>query len=291
MKSNLLKISFGISVLFILSAAFNYGMTRYYLAIPFMALILYLSKSVFKRDNLFFASLILCIISILINNGLEKSSLLFPILDDGYVEVHEDGYLLTYSDGSGGFSKTEKMDFKCTGCGTTTSHKILKGEKYPVLGVSIHAGLSTKVGVKTSIGTFSAESFLNQKISTNKSIENKTFKRFGNAMYYPIALFTAISHIDTVLPGTMVLVEDDLGNIREATLSRVVTKGRAIKKGDKVRLNCTKKLKLKSSKGHYLCNLEFPHSKPKFGAYNNKVPSYFVTVDSKGIPIDLINYK
>jgi hypothetical protein len=290
MKSKLLKISFGISIFFILSATFNYGMTRYYLAIPFMGLALYLSKKIFKSKQIFFATIVLCIVSILLNNGLEKSSLIFPILSNGYVEVHEDGYLLTYSDGSGSFSKTGKIEFECTGCGKTTSHKVFKDERYPVLGVSIRAGLSTKVGVRTNIGIFSAGSFRDQNISTNKNIESTTFKWLGNAMYFPVAILASINEIDGILPGTLVLVEDDFGNIREATLSRVVTKGRSIKKGDKVRLDCSKKIKLNHSKGNYLCSLEFPNSKPKAGAYNNKVPAFSVAVDPTGTPINLIIY-
>lgn len=205
MKLKLLKISFGISIFFILSATFNYGMTRYYLAIPFMGLALYLSKKIFKSKQILIVTIVLCIVSVLVNNRLEKSSLIFPILNSGYVEIHEDGYLLTYSDGSGSFSKTGKIEFECTGCGKTTSHKIFKDEKYPVLGVSIRTGLSTKVGVKTNIGIFSAGSFLDQRISTNKNIENPTFKWLGNAMYFPIVIIAAINEIDGILPGTLVL--------------------------------------------------------------------------------------
>jgi hypothetical protein len=106
-------------------------------------------------------------------------------------------------------------------------------------------------------------------------------------MYFPLATLAAFSEIDGILPGIMVLVEDDFGNVREATLSRVVTKGRPIKKGDKVRLDCSKRIKFKDN---FLCNLEFPNSRPKAGTYNTKVPSFSVTVDSEGIPTNLINY-
>ena len=153
------KIVYILGVIFLISGATNIGLTGFFFAIPFAILLVFISHYSFKSKKLLLSSIFLILVCILVNITLEKNPFIFPILSGGTIEVLEDGYLVTYSDGSGGFSKksAQEQTVSCLGpsCGTDKSTPLKKGEIYNVTGVSItHPDLHTDVSLITSVGKF-----------------------------------------------------------------------------------------------------------------------------------------
>lgn len=185
------KVIFGISILFIIGGAFNDGFTKFYLAIPFAIIAIFISLKVFKNYRIFRTVIILCVMAVLINLSLEINPFVYPILRNGTITINKDGYLRTFSDGSGGFYEIDLDDFSCSGCGEIKFKKILKGETYPVIGVHItHPDFSTKINLVTPIGQFSENNYSSDRsISINKKEKNQLFTYIGALMAYPFAYF------------------------------------------------------------------------------------------------------
>lgn len=179
-----------VSLLFVLSGAFNYGFSRFFMAIPFMALVLWLARKAFANRQVSLASVAFCLLSLVVNLTLERNPLVFPILNDGYVKVNQDGYLQIFSDGSSGFSQTNQGNSDCVGCGETTYKPLNKGDKYKVTGVAIlHPDFSTTVDLMTEIGRFPEQDYKNNAtVTLNKPVENEIIRSLGALMYYPIAV-------------------------------------------------------------------------------------------------------
>ena len=168
-------------LMFVTSGALNYGFSRFYPSIPFMSLSIWISLK--RLRSLSFSLFIIgySVVSIFLNFQLEKSSLFFPILNQGTVTINRPGFLLTFRDGSSGFFEEESVN-------AVSSMPLKPGNVFDVTGVKmVYPDFGTEVQVQTSIGLFTVvPSYLNGAISTNKDIERPFFKHIGSLMYYPI---------------------------------------------------------------------------------------------------------
>ncbi len=189
------KTIFFVSLVFIISGAFNDGISRFVLAVPFMLIAGFIAFKKFKNHLVVGFVTFLSIAAIWMNLNLEKSSIVYPILDQGTVTVNKNGFLKTYSDGSGMYSETDVEEFKCAGCGEVKFQKINQGDVYPVQGIKVeHPDFSNKITLVTSIGQFSEHDYLtNKNITLNKDVKNKMFSHVSSLMYFPLIVFY-ISH-------------------------------------------------------------------------------------------------
>ena len=123
--------------------------------------------------------------------------MIFPILNDGYVEILEDGFYGRYSDGSGGYYSTnEKENYVPSQYLNPTFIPVKKGERFKVTGIRINNpdfGLSIKL--VTEIGRFSEHDYNpNPKygkpsIQPNKIVYNKSFMYISYLMAWPLFPF------------------------------------------------------------------------------------------------------
>lgn len=202
-KNVLFWIFYFVSVVFVLSGAVNNGFSLYFMAIPFMLYMLWVSKFKFQKNILLYVSIFFIIFSIIISHTQTKNPVLYPILSDGYVEILEDGYHDEYSDGSGGFLSYEEKDRDgCVGCGEIEYLKLKKGEKYKVIGVEIsHPEFGTEVNLITKIGQFgeydygSSKSLSNKSIYINKPVQSNWAKYLGILMAWPAIPMSMLSSI------------------------------------------------------------------------------------------------
>lgn len=149
-----------------------------------------------RNKKLFLSSFSSVLIAIITNLSLEKNFFVFPILNGGVVEIKNDGFLKIFSDGSGGFSVNDHPEDGCTGCGEIKYKKLNKGDKFPVLSVSIsHPNFSTSVNLDTEIGQFSEDDWKNGvNMNLNKPVESIFLKKIGLLMYYPILFPLVLSY-------------------------------------------------------------------------------------------------
>lgn len=156
-KQRLFWVLYITGAVFVLAGAVNFGFSYYFMAIPFMVFILWVSKSKLRNTGLFYFSIVFIALSIIISYTQTENPVLFPIISDGYVEVLKDGYQRTFvDDGSGGFVLEKDSIPRCTGCGEVKYTKISKGEVYQVLGVRVgHLDFGRNISVVTEIGEFS----------------------------------------------------------------------------------------------------------------------------------------
>lgn len=174
--------------LFIISGAVNAGATGFYLAIPFMLATSWISLRVIKNTRVTYFAHSLIFLSIIFNVTLTKNPLIFPIIDDGHIEIVSDGYYVTYIDGSGGFTteKSIKVDE------SQVSYKRLnKGERYKVNGIKISmSGLSSVLLLQTEIGTFSEIDYQNNgnieaNVLPSKEVYVGWARSLSVLMYWP----------------------------------------------------------------------------------------------------------
>lgn len=98
------NVSIVISILFSIGGAFNVGMTGFWMAVPFM---IFLGFLTFKKSRtIFVSSLVFILMCITINLTIYKNSFVFPVLKKGVqIEVVNDSLYRKYSDRSGSFIK------------------------------------------------------------------------------------------------------------------------------------------------------------------------------------------
>lgn len=200
------------SAIMSLGGAFNSGWSSFYLAIPFMAYLVY--KGYKSGTSFFVASIIFVLACIAVSKTLEKNSFVFPVLKGGEVTVLKDGFQRTFQDGSGGFVAFENLttnkpsneqqkvfdDFKTDPTRnkleyydsfTSTITKIKKDEKYAVTGLFDQTDdLSSTVSIITSVGKFRIEDIDSKSatysIKLNKKLQTTWSKYLGNLMYWPV---------------------------------------------------------------------------------------------------------
>lgn len=181
-----------IGIIFTLSGAVNAGLSLYFMAIPFMALMIWISKFKLKNKSLFYFSIALIIFSIGVSHTQTRNPILFPIISDGYIEILENGYQLTFSDGSGGFSLDNKEDIACIGCGEVIYTEVKKGEKFKVLAVRVeHPDFTTSITLVTEIGEFTEHDYRpwggeERAIGVNKPVRAKWAENLSGLMAWPI---------------------------------------------------------------------------------------------------------
>ena len=192
-----LKRSFGLvayilCLAFVFSGAFNYGFSRFWLALPFMSMAVFLSQVLFKKPFYIIITRAYCALCVGVNYTLEWNPLVFPILSDGYITITDDGYATSFSDGSGMVDTVPHNDLLCSTCGPVTSNHVYKGQRYKVLGLKVNGGIDApySINLLTELGGFTVHpgrDELNFKfISTNKPADSRFFSNVGILMYYPI---------------------------------------------------------------------------------------------------------
>ncbi|OHA84493.1 MAG: hypothetical protein A2408_01495 [Candidatus Yonathbacteria bacterium RIFOXYC1_FULL_52_10] len=195
-KKQLLWGLYGISIVFILGGAVNAGFSGYAMAIPFMGLALWVSRSKLQSRTAFSLAAALIVAAVFVSHTQTKNPILFPVLSDGYVEILEDGYQETFFDGSGGFTQEKDADV-CMGCGEITYTKLTKGDIYQVLGVRLgHPDFGTSISVVTEVGEFSKHDYspsagMDAYIKLNKPPRAHWADVVSFSMAWPIA-FLAI---------------------------------------------------------------------------------------------------
>lgn len=194
MKTPALKIIFGICVLFIISGAVNYGVSRFYFAIPFYVIAFVLSLKIFPRPKGALYVLALVFASIFINTTLEFNPLVFPILNGGYVEVVNDRLQNSSSEDTESFSNKNRSRVECTQCGFKNK-MLVEGYIYRVTGVKVsHRDFSTNVTLLTEVGEFTEYEYkTNRVVIPNKRVNSILFEKLRILMAYPLFLVNILS--------------------------------------------------------------------------------------------------
>lgn len=180
-----------VCLLFIISGTFNYGLTRFFFAIPFFAAACFLSVKLIPNRWLLYGTAIFVLIAIAVNLTLEKNPFVFPVLDGGYIEVHKDGYYKSFP-GGGIFVEDEPCiptnQIKCDNNVVVSS--LPAGTRLPVVGVRVEpagVGLKNVVLITESGMTISQDNIFifKDSLSTNKPIESTLLNELGSLMLYP----------------------------------------------------------------------------------------------------------
>lgn len=194
MKKIIWIIIFLIGCIFVFAGAVNAGFSRYFMAIPFMLLILLISNLILKNQELFYFSIFFIVLSILINYTQKINPFLFPIVHDGYVTILKDGYQRTWEDGSGGF--TESNERKTSDDSIVTYTKVNKGDRYAVKRVDIHnPEFAEEFAVVTEIGELGnydfqgIDSHYKEPLQLNKPVRSKWAAELSMLMDWPSWLF------------------------------------------------------------------------------------------------------
>ena len=192
------KVLLLICYLFIISGGVNAGVTAFYLAIPFMLGAVWINFARLKNKKLNYFTSILIFCSIIFSVTLHKNPLIFPIINDGYIEVLSDGYYVSYEDGSGGFvdSPIDQTSFN-------VSYKALKkGDRYKVIGIESRlSGFTSVLLLQTEIGPFSERDYQGNlsdeaKVQPSKRVTAEWANMLSILMYWPagfMMLFNAAS--------------------------------------------------------------------------------------------------
>ncbi len=181
---------------FIISGAVNAGFSRYFMAIPFIVLALWISRSKLNNALLFYGTIALIVVVVFVSHTQTRNPLLFPIISGGQIEILRDGYQITYEDGSGGFSN----DSSCDSCITKT--KVSKGDVHKVLGVLMgYPDFGEKIILVTDIGQFDQYDYApvvgdEKNIRLNKPARAAWADALGMLMAWPMAPIMVFS-----LPG------------------------------------------------------------------------------------------
>lgn len=191
-----------IGCIFVVAGGVNAGFSAYLMAVPFMALILWVSKTKLQNSGLLYFSLGLIIFSILVSHTQTKNPFLFPIVSGGTVEVLQDGYHQEFSDGSGGFELEKEDQDKCIGCGRIEYTPLRKGEVFDVQGVRIgNPDFGIAIALVTQVGEFSQYDYdpIEGKpyIKINKPVHARWADALGALMAWPIILIIPLSFLAT----------------------------------------------------------------------------------------------
>lgn len=186
-----------LSLVFIVSGAFNYGFSRFLLAVPFVVVANVLAVRLTKRKLLFVVTLLFSIAAAAVNLTLERNPLVFPILKGGYVEVRKDGYYESWP--KYGLEGVYFQEEPCTpeshvACdGQTIVTPIKAGTRLKVTGVRMeYPDFGKSIVLITESGmTFSTENFYlaEDALTTNSPVESRLFSKFGILMMWPALPF------------------------------------------------------------------------------------------------------
>ncbi len=189
--SNLGYIIFIICIIFIIWGALNPGFSRFYLAIPFFFISIFIARHSIK---LIILSILIAIFWLFINATIFKNSIIFPILHNGTIEILENGYHQTFFDRSWSYTK-EKQNYNGT-LGDITYIPLTKWDIYNVTWISASApDFGFTLTLKTNIWNFSENDFKplyssNPHIKLNKNHYSAWAKYWSYLMYWPL-LFIA----------------------------------------------------------------------------------------------------
>ncbi|MFC1721257.1 hypothetical protein ACFL0K_03335 [Patescibacteria group bacterium] len=183
-----------ISCVFVVAGGVNSGYTYFFGAIPFMFLIVWISKVKLKNKKIYIFSVVFIIFSIIISITQAKNPILYPILSGGYVEVLKDGYLETNKLWSG-FVREESSS-----CNTCIYQKLNKGDKYRILGVRLNNdGIPNTITILTEIGGFT-EGLMFGNITTNKTMRAE-WAEYLSRLMNPVILLLIL-----LIPVLLILI-------------------------------------------------------------------------------------
>lgn len=198
-----------VGCIFVVAGGVNAGFSAYFMAVPFMVLILWVSKIKFQNERLFYLSLGLIVASILVSHTQTKNPFLFPIVSGGTIEILQDGYHQAFSDGSGGFELEKEEEDRCIGCGKVVYTPLRKGDIFEVQGVRIgYPDFSTAVALVTQVGEFSQYDYDSTEgepyIKINKPVHAKWASVFSALMAWPIIFIIPLSFLVTLKQVTLI---------------------------------------------------------------------------------------
>lgn len=213
-----------VSVVMSLAGAVNSGFSYFFMAVPFMALLVVLSRRYgVKYRN---AAIVFITLCILVSVTQSHNPLLSPILSGGTATILQDGYFVLYP-GGGGLFYTESeirskfitnpknpmdaarveqfindpgtknlVSIKYPNDGLDRTKvdiiKLKKGEVYPVIGIEHnHGDFGDHINVDTSIGQFYHNDLFplpqdgESAIALNKPVQSRWSRNLGNLMIYP----------------------------------------------------------------------------------------------------------
>ncbi len=212
-KFKLTPLFIAVSIIFSLGGAFNVGMTGFWMATPFMLLLVVLSL---KRSRGYAVlSSVFVVICIIINLTIDKNPLVFPVLREGtQVEISKNSLYRKFNDESGSFVKEEdiytnkptteqqnQLDsfLKDDGASSTqisesdsiqTIYKLESNQRFPILGVYNFGGIDSKNQnyLVTIFGHVAEDEIRegNIRIIPDVPIQSRWSKYFGNLMYWPV---------------------------------------------------------------------------------------------------------
>ena len=183
-KSVLYVLFIAAAILFSLGGAFNVGMTGFWLAVPFMICIAFLS---FKKGRIvFLASIIFILVCVVINLTIYKNPFVFPILQKGVqIEVVNDSLYRKFSDGSGFFTKSDDVSKD----NMQIIFKLKKSQKIDIIKIYNFGGIdSTNHNyMVTEFGNMSEKEIEkgNIQITPKVLVQSNWSKYLGNLMYWP----------------------------------------------------------------------------------------------------------
>lgn len=218
-KSKLTNLLIVISVVFSLGGAFNVGMSVFWMATPFMLLLVILSFKRSRKDFVF--SSIFIVICITINLTIDKNPLVFPVLREGtQIEVLKNSLYRSFSDGSGSFiegkvihineltteqrnqldsflkdDRASSMQISdstiVSSDNIQTIYKLKAGQRFSVLGVYNFGGIDSQNQnyLVTALGHVGEDEIQkgNIRIVPDVPVQSKWSKYLGNLMYWPVA--------------------------------------------------------------------------------------------------------
>ena len=204
------KILLLVCYLFIISGAMNTGFSAFFMAIPFMLSASYISIVKLRSSLVTTFTHVLILLSIIFNLTLTTNPIVFPVLNEGTIEILTDGYHVSYEDGSGGF--IHEKDIRNLSGFKPSYIKLNKGDKYKVLGVNIgHPDFSTKINLETKIGQFRERDYRGRNtlskatILLNKKVQADWVNAASFFMMWPM-LFLSPSPLGLVILSLLIIL-------------------------------------------------------------------------------------
>jgi hypothetical protein len=133
------------------AGAVNPGWTYFWLATPFMFLLLYLVYGYGKI--LFASSVLLCVLAITVSLNADRLQLLYPIISGGEVIILKDGHLILSPSGSKLYSDEEFA--KISAREAQRAVHVQRGQSFKVLQMERrYIEFNTEINLVTDIGKF-----------------------------------------------------------------------------------------------------------------------------------------
>lgn len=215
-----------VSIVFSLGGAFNVGMTDFWMATPFMLLLVVLSFRS-RRKYCRALSIVFVVVCIAISMTLYKNPWVFPVLREGtQVEVLKRSLFRSFSDGSGSFveandiyinrpsvEQQNRLDSFLRDDSTfsmrisdamswsdfETVYKLEIGQHFPVLGVYNFGGIDSENRnyLVTTFGRIREDEIQegNIRIVPDLPIQSEWSRYLGNLMYWPVPLLLMRSYV------------------------------------------------------------------------------------------------